>query len=87
MEEIERIISALKVWGMQIDSIPYWQKLLLQLITPVLKNLVVNALKITESGAKDGLVKSKAFFKEVDELLADGRQYIMGAFKDYFFSN
>lgn len=66
-----------KTWGLYVDGVPQWQKALLKVLFPVLKQFLVNALNVNPEGAEDGLRKSRELFAEVDALLKDGRKFIL----------
>lgn len=68
----------MKLWGIHIETIPQWQKVLLRALLPVLKAFLKKALNVTPEGSKSGMVKSKEFFKEIDDLLSDGRKFLLG---------
>lgn len=76
--------------GIHVDSIPQWQKILLRFLLPVLKKFLLTILKVDRDGAAIGLRKSKEFFKETDELLSDGRKFLLGTeeptFVDFSFA-
>ena len=80
----------LKVWGVHMETIPEWQKMLLKLTSPVLVQFIKKGLKVDEAGAREGKEKAERFLDEVDALLKDGRKYLMGTdeptYVDYSFA-
>ena len=68
----------LKVWGMNQPNIPQWQKYLLKLLAPFFVFWVGNRLAVTPEMSKKSLKEAKDTLKEVEELLSDGRKFILG---------
>lgn len=64
-------------WGLFSDAVPAWQRTSLGVVYPVLKKSLIKMLNLSDAEASKGLVNSKAFFKEIDERLSDGRKYLL----------
>ncbi len=53
------------------------QKVLLQLLTPVLSTMVIKRLRVGETEAAAALLEAEAILGEVSDLLKDGRSFIL----------
>jgi len=68
----------LRTWGVDETQIPGWQRALLRLATPILVFAVKRMLGVTPARGARALEKTRESFAEVDQLLADGRRYLLG---------
>ncbi len=53
------------------------QKVLLHLLTPVLSTMVIKRLRVGETEAAASLLEAEAILGEVNDLLKDGRSFIL----------
>ncbi len=53
------------------------QKVLLQLLTPVLSTMVIKRLRVGEVEAAASLLEAEAILGEISDLLKDGRSFIL----------
>ena len=60
------------------QGVPFWEKLLFPVIFPQVKPMVRNSLNITETSAIESYREIERVFDRVNEILADGRQYLLG---------
>ena len=67
-----------QVWGLYQPHIPAWQKWLLRLLSPIFRRLVSNRLKVTREEADKSLANARNVLCEVETLLADGREFLLG---------
>ena len=80
----------LRTWGVEDTRIPRWQRLLLRLIAPLLRVAVRAMLGVNPARAERALQRTRESFDQVDEMLADGRRYLMGtslSFADITFAS
>lgn len=68
----------LKMWGYNEPAIPSWQRMLLPALMPLLAAMVRRELKVDAVRAAQALQATRRVFAEVDEMLADGRRYLLG---------
>ena len=68
----------LRSWGVEETRIPVWQRVLLRVLTPLLRFAVRRMLGVTPGRAARALERTRESFERVDALLADGRTYLMG---------
>jgi glutathione S-transferase len=68
----------LRSWGIEEPRIPGWQRMLLRLVTPLLRFAVRRMLGVTPARAGRALERTRESFERVDTLLADGRRYLTG---------
>ena len=66
------------MWGLYQPHIPTWQKWLLQLLSPIFRRLVSNRLRVTREEADKSLANAVNVLSEVETLLADGREFLLG---------
>lgn len=69
--------SAMTIWGLHSPNVPEWQKYLLKATMPLLRAFLCRVANINPDGALDGWKKSEKIFKEMDDLLSDGREYLL----------
>jgi glutathione S-transferase len=58
-------------------GVPWIESRLLTLTLPIVTLAIRKGLRITPDGAQRSIVQVRGVFSEVDELLADGRQYLV----------
>jgi hypothetical protein len=58
-------------------AVVFVQKVLLQLLTPVLSTMVIKRLRVGETRAAAALLEAEAILGEVNDLLKDGRSFIL----------
>ncbi len=68
----------LQVWGVHEPKVPRWQRLLLPVAFPFLRFTLKRMLKIDPKRSEKCLKRTEQMFDVVDDLLSDGRKYIMG---------
>ena len=80
----------LRVWGADSPDLPYLERLALRVLYPVQKALMRRAFRISESSAIKVTERINALLEEIDTVLADGRQSILGGdtpnYTDYTFA-
>lgn len=77
------------VWGKFQGNIPTWQRSLLALLAPVFQLFVSTKLAVTKEEAERSLKEATNICREVDELLSDGREFLLATpgptFLDFHF--
>ena len=68
----------LQAWGVNEPQVPGWQRRLLPVVFPLLRIFLKRILKINPTSAEKCLKRSEGMFDVIDDLLSDGRMYIMG---------
>lgn len=68
----------LHAWGANSPLIPAWQRLALKLLYPLLRQLIRKAFRITPRRHARAVEHLRALLGEVEALLEDGRQSILG---------
>ncbi len=58
-------------------AVLFVQKVLLHLLTPVLSTMVIKKLKVGEVEAAEAMMEAEAILGEVNDLLKDGRSFIL----------
>ena len=66
-----------EVWGLFQPGVPEWQKCFLKLISPLFRKLVTLKLDISEENGMKRLKEARKTIEEIDELLSDGRKFLM----------
>ena len=66
-----------EVWGLFQPGVPEWQKYFLKLISPLFRKLVTLKLDISEENGMKRLKEARKTIEEIDELLSDGRKFLM----------
>lgn len=66
------------LWGINEDGIPEWQRSCLQMIRPFLQILVMALVNTSEAKAAESEVKARQVLSEVDDMLKDGRKFLLG---------
>ncbi len=59
-------------------DVPPLEASVIQVITPLVRRLVRTAYKITPENAQRSLERVRGVFRQVDELLSDGRRFLVG---------
>ena len=59
-------------------GVPFWEKLLFPVIFPRVGKIARSSFDITETSAAESYREIEIVFKRVNELLADGRKYLLG---------
>jgi glutathione S-transferase len=59
-------------------GIPIWEKLLFPIVFPKVQSKVRDILKITPTSAAESYQEIQQIFDRVEEVLADGRKYLLG---------
>jgi hypothetical protein len=67
----------LRTWGLHQQRVQAWQRLALRALYPVLKTAVSRLLKVDEVAYRRAVLEIEKTFDVVDELLADGRKYLL----------
>ena len=72
--------NLLRGWGLlNGEHVPQWQKLLLRAVLPVLKPFVGKVLNLTPEAGRASMSKAReGTLREVEELLSDGRKFLLG---------
>lgn len=77
------------VWGKFQDTIPAWQRSVLAIFAPVFQLFVSTRLAVTREEAERSLGEATAICREVDQLLSDGREFLLATpgptFLDFHF--
>ncbi len=60
------------------QGVPLWEKLLFPVIFPKVKPIVLKSIDITETSAIESYRQIEWVFDRVNQILADGRQYLLG---------
>ena len=68
---------ALRLWAAYSTKVPLWQRMLLKAFFPLIRMLLLRILNCTKEGANDGLDKSLKILDHFDEILSDGRQFLL----------
>jgi hypothetical protein len=80
----------LHAWGGDDPSVPYWQRLLLQALYPVLALLIRRSFRISPVSYENACGHIEKLLAEMDATLADGRASILNAgtrnYTDYQFA-
>jgi hypothetical protein len=80
----------LHAWGANDPGVPYWQRLLLQVLYPVLAILIRRSFRITPESYEKACGHIEKMLTEMDATLADGRASILNAgprnYTDYEFA-
>jgi glutathione S-transferase len=69
---------ALHAWGANSPATPFWQRPLLKLLFPVLRQLVRKSFRITEANYTRALARIEEMLDEADSWLEDGRKSLLG---------
>lgn len=59
-------------------GVPIWEKLLFPIIFPKMRSIIVETMKISETSATESYLKIDRVFNRVNEVLSDGRKYLLG---------
>ena len=65
-------------WAGFTTGVPWWETLFLTFGYAIIKYLMFKALSLGPEDAQKGLDKVKAGFDRCDQILSDGRQYLVG---------
>jgi len=65
------------VWGQYQPGVPAWQKWLLSILSPLFQLFVSTRLRVTEEEKNISLAEARKICNEVDELLYDGREFLL----------
>jgi hypothetical protein len=68
----------LHAWGVNNPAVPLWQRLLLQLLYPILAILIRRSFRITPQNYEKTCSHIEALLTEMDATLSDGRASILG---------
>jgi len=68
----------LHAWGVNNVKTPFWQRLLLRLLFPVLRLLIRKSFRITEDNYARAVSRIEERLSEAEEWLADGRKSLLG---------
>ena len=68
---------ALKTWGIHEENIPVWQKIILKVTLPLLRQFIIKVLKVNKENADSELKKAKQFFEETDKILSQN-EFLLG---------
>jgi len=69
------------VWGQYQPGVPGWQKQLLSILSPLFQLFVSTRLRVTEEEKDKSLEEARQICQEVDELLSDGREFLLSTVK------
>jgi glutathione S-transferase len=59
-------------------GVPIWEKLLFPIVFPQVRSVVLDKLKITSTSAAESYQQVAKIFDRVEQVLADGRKYLLG---------
>ncbi len=80
----------LHAWGVDNPEVPYWQRLLLRPLFPVLAALIRRSFRITPTNYEKACQHIERLLAEMDATLSDGRASILGGdrpnYTDYQFA-
>ena len=80
----------LHAWGANNPNTPFWQRLLLRLLFPVLRFLIRKSFRITETNYARAVSRIEELLGETDASLEDGRKSLLGGdslnFTDFAFA-
>jgi glutathione S-transferase len=68
----------LQVWGVKNPLVPYWQRLALRVVFPILAVLVRYSFAINEEHYQKSVLHIDGLLSHIDTQLADGRRSILG---------
>ena len=68
---------ALKTWGIHEENIPVWQKIILKVTLPLLRQFIIKVLKVNKENANSELEKANQFFEETDKILSQNK-FLLG---------
>jgi len=68
----------LHAWGANNPATPYWQRLLLKLLFPVLRTLIRKSFRITDANYKRSVKHIEELLGDVNAWLEDGRGSLLG---------
>ncbi len=72
------ILTPQTIYPKWTQGVPLWEKLLFPIIFPKVKSIVLDSLNIAETSAIESSREIDRVFDRVNEILADGRQYLLG---------
>ena len=72
------ILTPQAIYPKWSQGVPLWEKLLFPVIFPKVKSILSTSLNITETSAIESYREIERVFDRVNEILADGRQYLLG---------
>jgi glutathione S-transferase len=72
------ILTPKLVYSRWTMGVPFWEKLLFPIVFPKIKEMIQSRMDITETSAAESFGKINNVFDRVDEILSDGRKYLLG---------
>lgn len=67
----------LRGWGLYQPGVQLWQKIALFVLHPVLRQFVRTMLRVNQTGYQKAVLEIEDTLRTVEELLSDGREYIL----------
>eukprot|EP01147_Barroeca_monosierra_P003273 gene3273-5973_t len=69
----------MQIWGAnERSNVPMWQRIIVRKLYQPLRYVVIKLLQVNRSNAIKSLDIVKELYDEIDQLLADGRRYVLG---------
>lgn len=68
----------LHAWGVNNPATPFWQRVLLRLLFPVLKLLIRKSFRITDANYARAVSRIEELLSETNDWLEDGRKSLLG---------
>ncbi len=72
------ILTSAMIYQRWTQGVPFWEKLLFPIVFPKVKPIVLQSMNITETSALESYREIERVFDRVAQILADGRQYLLG---------
>ncbi len=72
------ILTPALIYPKWTQGVPIWEKWLFPIVFPKVKEIVLKSIDITDTSAIESYREIERVFDRVNEILADGRQYLLG---------
>jgi glutathione S-transferase len=72
------ILTPKLVYSRWTLGVPVWEKLLFPIVFPKIRSMIQSSMDITATSAAESFAQINKVFARVDEVLSDGRQYLLG---------
>ena len=60
------------------EGVPFWEKAVVWTFYPIYRWLMYKGMKLSEAAMQDDLATTDRIFTEIDKLLSDGREFLVG---------
>jgi glutathione S-transferase len=73
-----QILTPQMIYSRWTVGVPAWQKSFFPIVFPKMRSMIQSTMKITATSASESYQKIERVFDRVDQVLSDGRQYLLG---------